>query len=346
MKVGKIPEGMDPIEAKKKVSSFLRSVQQDSKPNKCILCGNEKTSFCNSHSVPRMCLKNIAVNGKVLQANELVGAETIDITKGVNNSGTFHFICNECDSKSFQDYENPNVWTDVVPTDKVLAQIALKDVLLMLSKRNVETVLWQRAAQIGSIRGMDYMKTVQELDIRDYMDEMELYKSITVDTNEQFRVVFYEKLSYTVPIATQTALVLDTDFEGNMINDIFDTSEQVRIQNLHVSIFPLEEGTAVIMFYHRRDKNYRRFHHQFNCLSHDKKLEYINYWIFKYTENYFFSPGISKILEDDEKLQLLSQENYGLPNLGYLADPQDFKYRAIQPEEITNLLLPKHAVKI
>lgn len=77
-----------------------------------------------------------------------------------------------------------------------------------------------------------------------------------------------------------------------------------------------------------------------------KKLEYINYWIFKYTENYFFSPGISKILEDDEKLQLLSQENYGLPNLGYLVDPQDFKYRAIQPEEITNLLLPKHAVKI
>ena len=31
MKVGKIPVGMDPIEAKKKVGSFLRTVQNDSK---------------------------------------------------------------------------------------------------------------------------------------------------------------------------------------------------------------------------------------------------------------------------------------------------------------------------
>lgn len=51
MKVGKIPAGMDPINAKKKVGSFLKSVQNDSKPNKCILCGQLKTSFCNSHSV-------------------------------------------------------------------------------------------------------------------------------------------------------------------------------------------------------------------------------------------------------------------------------------------------------
>lgn len=132
MKVGKIPDGMDPIDAKKKVGAFLKSIQQDSKPNKCILCGQHKTSFCNSHSVPRMCLKNIAVNGKVLQANGLVGADVIDVEKGINNSGTFHFICNECDSKAFQDYENPDTWTEIAPTDKVLSQIALKDVLLMV----------------------------------------------------------------------------------------------------------------------------------------------------------------------------------------------------------------------
>lgn len=227
MKVGKIPAGMDPIDAKKKVGSFLKSVQNDSKPNKCILCGQPKTSFCNSHSVPRMCLKNIAVDGKVLQANGLVGADIIDVEKGINNSGTFHFICNECDSKVFQDYENPDAWTDVAPTDRVLAQIALKDVLLMLSKRNMETLLWQRAAEMSNIGGMDYMRTVQELDIRDFTEEMELYKGITAETNEQFKVVFYEKLPYTVPIATQVALVLDKDFEGNEINEIFNISEDV-----------------------------------------------------------------------------------------------------------------------
>jgi hypothetical protein len=240
MKVGKIPDGMDPIDAKKKVGAFLKSIQQDSKPDKCILCGKHKTSFCNSHSVPRMCLKNIAVDGKVLQANGLVGADIIDVEKGINNSGTFHFICNECDSKVFQDYENPDVWTDVAPTDRVLAQIALKDVLLMLSKRNMETLLWQRAAEMSNIGGMDYMRTVQELDIRDFTEEMELYKGITAETNEQFKVVFYEKLPYTVPIATQVELVLDKDFEGNEINEIFNVSEDVRIQNLHISMSGLK----------------------------------------------------------------------------------------------------------
>lgn len=339
MKVGKIPDGMDLIDAKKKVSSFLRSIQNDSKPDKCILCGQPKTSFCNSHSVPRMCLKNIAVNGKVLQANGLVGADIIDVEKGINNSGTFHFICNECDSKVFQDYENPDVWTEKDPTDRVLAQIALKDVLLMLSKRNMETLLWQRLAGMSNIEGMDYMKTVQELDIRDFIEEMELYKGITTETNEQFNIIFYEKLPYTVPIATQVMLALDKDFDGNVINDIFDTSEDVRIQNIHISIFPLKDSTAVIAFYHRRDKNYRRFHHQFNCLSRDKKIEYINYWIFKYTENYFFSPTIKTILEEDEKLQLLSQENYGVPNLGNIFGLVDLIYKEVKSSEITNLLL-------
>lgn len=339
MKVGKIPDGMNPIDARKKVGAFLKSIQQDSKPDKCILCGQEKTSFCNSHSVPRMYLKNIAVNGKVLQANGLVGADIIDVEKGINNSGTFHFICNECDSKVFQNYENPDAWTEVAPTDRVLAQIALKDVLLMLSKRNMEILLWQRAAEMSNIGGMDYMKTVQKLDIRDFTDEMELYKGITTDTKEQFKVIFYEKLPYVVPIATQVALVLDKDLEGNIINDIYDTSENVRIQNIHISIFPLEESTVVIMFYHRRDKNYRRFQHQFNCLSHDKKLEYINYWVFKYTENYFFSPSMKKVLEEDEKLQLLSQENYGVSNLGYVLGLEDLFYEEVKSSEITNLLV-------
>ncbi len=341
MKVGKIPNGMDIIDAKKKVGSLLRTVQNSSKPDKCIICGQPKTSFCNSHSVPRMCLKNIAVDGKVLQANKLVGVDIIDVEKGINNSGTFHFICNECDSKVFQDYERPDGWTETSPTDRVLAQIALKDVLLMLSKRHMETLLWQRASEMSNIGGMNYLKTVHELDIRDYTEEMELYKGITTETKEQFKIVFYEKLQYTVPIATQVVLAMDKDFEGNEINDIFNTSEDIRIQNLHISIFPLEDSTVVIVFYHRRDKNYRRFHHQFNYLSHDKKLEFINYWIFKYTENYFFSPTIKEILEKDEKLQLLSQENYGVSNLGYVLGPEDLLYEEVKSSEITNLLVER-----
>lgn len=37
----------------------------------------------------------------------LFDLEVLDLNKVVNNSGTFHIICNNCDNKYFKDYENP-----------------------------------------------------------------------------------------------------------------------------------------------------------------------------------------------------------------------------------------------
>ena len=56
-----------PVEIKKKYNRLLRKAQTESKPEHCILCGNRGTSFCNSHSVPRLVLKNIANEGVLLQ---------------------------------------------------------------------------------------------------------------------------------------------------------------------------------------------------------------------------------------------------------------------------------------
>lgn len=55
-----IPEGTDIIEVRKKVNKMLSEARKKAKPPKCILCGKEQSSFCNSHSVPQMCLRPIA----------------------------------------------------------------------------------------------------------------------------------------------------------------------------------------------------------------------------------------------------------------------------------------------
>ena len=133
------PEGTDMIGVRKKVNNLLSKARNSAKPDKCILCGKPQTSFCNSHSVPQLSLKNIAENGKVLHASVLMG---IDVIKGVNNSGTFHFICNECDGTFFQDYENEQN-LKAMPTDKMLAEIAVKNILLQLSKRGQEKELYR-----------------------------------------------------------------------------------------------------------------------------------------------------------------------------------------------------------
>ena len=64
-------------------------------------------------------------------------------------SGTFHYICRQCDSFLFQDYENIEALQGA-PTDKMLAEIALKDILLMLSKRNQEKLIYQKGKKKGN----------------------------------------------------------------------------------------------------------------------------------------------------------------------------------------------------
>ena len=88
-----IPEGTDIIEVRKKVNKMLSEARKKAKPPKCILCGKEQSSFCNSHSVPKMVLKNIAKAGKLYHANKLIEIPVVDKEKGISNSGTFYFIC-------------------------------------------------------------------------------------------------------------------------------------------------------------------------------------------------------------------------------------------------------------
>ena len=98
------------------------------------------------------------------------------------------------------------------------------------------------------------------------------------------------------------------------------------------------------MFYHRRDKNYRGLSHQFNCLSDEEKLRYINYLIFKYTENYFFAPSFKMTIEENPKLAQLSRESNELPNFGYVNIMTMMQYKPVKITEVPNLLNREYAL--
>lgn len=338
----------DIIEAQKKISAELRRIRETSKPEKCILCGRNQTSYCNSHSVPAMVLRNIADGGKVLQSNRLVDFEILELEKGVNNSGTFHFICRECDSKYFQDYEDESKLSQK-PSDKMLAEIALKNSLLMLSKRTQEHELYRTLQSEYPQRAhFEDMFDVQSLDKRDYLEEVELYKEI-IDKNlcSCFHVLFWKVLPHRIPIATQSEIALHFDLEGNEINEIYNLSPDIRIQSMHLCLFPLNECSIILAFYHRRDKGYRGLRHQINSMSESEILEYLNYLVFAYTENYYLYKGIEEVIINDEKLQELSREYDMNPDLGLVSEQNISKhmtYKAISRNEIPNFLLDKYAI--
>ena len=313
------------------------------------MCGKEQSSFCNSHSVPQMCLRPIADKGKVLYASSAMGFDTgvVDVDGGVNNSGTFNYICRECDAKFFQDYENPD---NIIhpPTDKFLAEIAVKNMLLQLSKRaNEQELIPVLQRELGMYENPDDLSKIKTLDQKEY--EEVLFHQGIVKNNKlgEYQILFRKVLPYKVPIAAQSAIVLPYDMEGNILNEIYNLDESVRMQYMHIAVLPLKDVSVVLAFYHKRDKLYRKLRHQINSSSQEKVLQYINYLIFEYTENVYFSKKIEAELKNNKMIEKVSQEANGLPTFGHLSVYNMFgmDYEAVKPEDIPNFLDENWAIK-
>jgi len=320
---------------------FFDKANVSSMSSTCILCGNAVSSLCDSHSVPKMVLKEIADSGsKVLLANSVFGISGFDVFKCTKRAGIFNIICCDCDGKVFQDYENPNNLKNT-PTDKMMAEIALKNTLHQLRNRQIEiefrNQLPAENKQLPIKRAKDEIKV--------FNDDIDLYKKlIKNDEHNRFTIVYYKRLPYKVPIAVETEVALPQDINGDPINIFSGANKTKRIQYIHLCVFPLGGESIVMLFYHNRDKMYSAFNNQFNELSEDKALSYLNWLIFKYTENYFFSKKVEEIITKNVNLQMLSQELNGFPSFG-IGDPEAYKgFRRINPYEIPNLLDVKYSV--
>lgn len=344
-----IPEGTDVIKVRIQMNQMLSEARKNSKPTKCILCGNTQTSFCNSHSVPQLALRPIADNGMVLHAADAIGfdEQLVDIENGVNKSGTFNYICRNCDNTFFQDYENKDNLIEK-PTDKMLAEIAVKDMLLLMSKRATEKELVKiQQKEFSCFSNVEDYIGLKELDAEEFEKEMFFHKDIA-DRNETggYQVLFWKVLPYVIPIAAQSAIALSSDLEGREVNAVYNYSPDVRMQYMHLCLFPLGNQSVVLAFYHKRDKLYRALRHQINSIPENKVLEYLNYLVFAHTENYFISKKVQCEIETNDVLQKLSREANGVPSLGHLGLDNNFGigYIPVKMDEIPNFLDDKWAV--
>jgi len=328
-------------------SQMKRTAINKSKLARCYLCGKECSSFCNSHSIPRRCLATISSNGKLF--NSLV--KTIPFVKnekGINEAGTFHIICNECDNLYFKEYESFEEYGPIIPSGKVLAEIALKNNLLMISKRLFEKQLYiQNYMYSLNLSYLLYLKTI-ELDLKEYQDSLKRAKAATNGHHNQYYYCFYYRiLDYVVPFACQSGIALSRDLEGKLINDTADFSEDNRIQSMHICVFPTGSKTILIMFIDSKDKKYKNFYKQFNRLSDDDKLAVINYIVFAYTENVFLSNQIKdEVLNNKELIDVcVTTDLYLVDNISedlssINSQTFDFNKRFIIP----NLLLKEYAI--
>lgn len=290
------------IEINKKITHLDAAAAKNAKQDCCFICKKKCTSFCNSHSVPKFVLQRIACNGKVV--SPLQGeVPSMGNNLGVKKAGTFHLICDECDNTAFQQYENPNAYS-IQPTDQMLAQIALKDLLLQVSKRFTERELYKLLGEEFPDRSnlTDEKIFIGDYDLRDYLEDLGYAKkSLSERIWNRYYLAYCKVLDYVVPYGAQSSITMISDFEDNIINNIFSFDHKYRMKDIHVAVFPLERTSVVLLFVKHGETRYRKFFRQLNKLSEEDQLAAINYIIFCYTENVFLQPELHQQLKKNEK---------------------------------------------
>lgn len=280
------------IEVKKQISRLIKNSKQQAKRSECLWCGKKITRFCNSHSLPQCILRNIDTEGKIDYFNSMVELPFINLDKGINEAGIFRLLCRECDGKIFQQYENLEA-LGKKPSESMLEEIALKNVLMMLNKRYIEIKLYDNMKRKFN---MPYPYETQQktnlLDERDFWWDFVRIKGMINSFDEKkssYNLFFWRKLEYVIPVAFQGLVTLYGDLEGNIITDIYNSSEDLIIKYMHICMFPLKSSSVVFAFYHEDDTEYDNFAKQFEKLDDNDKLKIISYIVYEYCEDMFFA---------------------------------------------------------
>lgn len=293
------------IELNKAMSRTMSDVRNEIKTGKCFYCGKPVDSYCSSHNIPRFCLENIGENGEVSGINSILGLPKMGVpigkkNLGIGEAGTFYLICRECDSVIFQDYENPeNYELDKIPTQKMLAQVAMKNYLKFIYKRKMEIALWQHAIKNVSKYELEASTPSIELKKREEVSQIDLpsyirgferaKKNAEKGKGRGYFLFYYKLLNYVTPIAIQAPIAVSIDLEGNVINDIYNMDLKYELSDMHLCVFPQKETTAIMLFFEEGEKKYSKFRKQFKKLDEESKLAVINYIIFLYSEDYYLS---------------------------------------------------------
>lgn len=324
------------IELNKKYSEHMKDVRKKAKLKNCLLCGKECSSFCNSHTIPQFIMKEISNNGKYNYINTFLGVPIQRKNLGLNEAFTFHTICNECDKLYFKTYENPDNYC-IEPSQNLIAEIALKNNLRMLSKRIVENFSNKEILKLshaGSLAAINSSKTleVNDLDISEFCDSIKLAKDTINGKKKGYYLIDYIKLNYVTKFAYQGQVAVISGFDNELINDIYSKDDKYKIQSLHISIFPIRGKTHIFVFIEDGDRRYTKFYKKFKRLSLNEKLKTLNYIILLYSEEWLLTSEIeNEVLENSNLLEVLQVTSNSNPAFGSDSKSESlFKQKLLQ----------------
>lgn len=292
----------DSIELRKIFSSIKHDAETNIKTDFCYLCNKKTTSFCNSHTIPQFCLRSISSNGMVNNIFYFFNNKISKDKNGVKNAGTFHLICNDCDNMFFKDYETPENYLSEKFSNKILAQIATKNYLQLINKRllEIESYKFIQTGNSFLSKEISNKQIINHIDLAEFKNLLNKSIKASKKDDNNYYIIFAKKLDYVAPIAYQGAVNLWLDFNGEVINDIYNINPKYKMQLLHICVFPMKSSTFILLYIENGSTRYRKFYKYLRKLNDIQKLNVISYIILLYSEDYFFNEDLLKSVDINE----------------------------------------------
>jgi len=333
------------IDERKKYNEIYAKAKKIQKRSTCKICGKQCSSFCKSHTIPQFILEKLKINNTNYVSTAYwnmtkLSPHVLSPKKGVKEAGVFYEICDKCDNEKFQDYESEGTIIKK-PSNRLMMLIALKNFLYLYHKYRIDCLAQEELCS-GAIN--DNVINDSNLNYVNWFDKEinSLIYKLENDREQKYKILFWKKLDYRVPISFQGAITPTFDLNGNQIK----TKKSIQ-SDLHIVVFSLEKESVVFAFYKLKDTEYDGIYKQFNMLTVEQKLEKLNVLLLLYSEDYFMYENIAEKMNDTEKAKFI-EIFYGLESsFGNKINEVLKKRREIfqHSNEYPNLLEKKFSLK-
>lgn len=233
--------------------------------------------------------------------------------------------------------------------NKSLLRIRLQNVLnIIIEKKDLDIKYDEKLYEYDEGLYLSYLKNeIKHLNIM--KDELKIYKDrlnkskkiLEEDNLESYTVIYHQVLDYVVPIAFQNRISVFVDLKDKLIKFGDD------FEDIHICVFPLKYTTEIIVFMDNNTRSYSSFIKQFNLLDNEDKLSLLNYILFLYSDNIYFSKNIDKEVIENLKLQHIMTNGMFIISNKDISD-EDIKkkiYTLSKRHNINNLLSYKFKLK-
>lgn len=221
-------------------------------------------------------------------------------------------------------------------------------------------MIWKRRNEIEFYKALKkyFPQTRQMVEEKLFFAKSDLYdytvlcsyarKILERNLGNGYDLCFYIKLDYVVPYASQATITLFSDFEDNIVNNIFSFSDTDYIENVNIAVFPLKESSAILAFVEKTNTRYRAFFNQLKNLPLEDQLASINYIIFSNTENVFVHKSLYRLVNENEYFRDVCRRTFDYQSNDTNSNPyiQAMKeFSLSNRHKIPNLLSKEYALK-